>query len=233
MNPVSPPLPPSIHTPPNPLIVHARSASEALSPIQTPIQPPFGPMSPTLPSYPQPAHAPLPLSIPTHPPPHQPATAPGHQSPQSMYPNGPVSAPPFAVRQDSSPYPPPVPHAHSAFVEPNGAHKSPPHPQSENFGAPPSFRQGMNHNRRGGMRRGSFGGNRKPACLFYPAGRCRNGDECRFPHVIPDTPAQPQSGARGSRAKEGANDIGPIQENLAATNVRDVSISFFGSPRIP
>jgi hypothetical protein len=25
------------------------------------------------------------------------------------------------------------------------------------------------------MRRGSFGGSRKPACLFYPAGRCRNG----------------------------------------------------------
>lgn len=227
MNPVSPPLLPPVHTPPHPPMIHPRSTSDALSPVQTPAQAPYGPMSPASPSYSQPSHAPLPLSIPTLPPPQQPATAPGPQSPQSMYQNGPVSAPPFAVRPDSSPYPP-VPHAHSAFPEVNGGPKSPVLPQGENF-APPAFRQGMNHNRRGGMRRGSFGGNRKPACLFYPAGRCRNGDECRFPHVIPDTPAQPQSGVRSSRVRDGANDINTIEENFTAMNVRDVSAQLYSS----
>jgi hypothetical protein len=24
---------------------------------------------------------------------------------------------------------------------------------------------------------------RKPPCAFFPQGRCRNGDECRFPHI--------------------------------------------------
>ncbi|KAG9314196.1 hypothetical protein JVU11DRAFT_4982 [Chiua virens] len=219
MNPVSPP--PSAHTPPHPPLIHARTAPEALSPVQTPIQPPYGPMSPTSPSYPQPPHAPLPLSIPTLPPPQQPATAPGPQSPQSMYPNGPVSAPPFAVRQDPSPYPPSAPHTHSPYTGVNGGPKSPVLAQGENLGPPPAFRQGMNHNRRGNMRRGSFGGNRKPACLFYPAGRCRNGDECRFPHIIPDAPAQAQLGTRGARTRDGANDISTIEENFSAMNVRD------------
>ncbi|KAI9570401.1 hypothetical protein HD554DRAFT_2086024 [Boletus coccyginus] len=220
MNPVSPPPLPSVHTPPHPPMVHARSVSDALSPIQTPVQAPYGPMSPASPSYPHPVHLPLPLSIPTLPPPHQPATAPGPQSPQSMYPNGPVSAPPFSVRQDPSPYPP-APHPHSPYPEVNGGPKSPVLSQGENFGPPPALRQGMNHNRRGGLRRGSFGGNRKPACLFYPAGRCRNGDECRFPHVVPDTPAQTQLGIRGSRVRDGANDINTIEENFTTMNVRD------------
>ncbi|KAF8560184.1 hypothetical protein OG21DRAFT_1480019 [Imleria badia] len=220
MNHVSPPPLPPVHTPPHPPMIHSRTTSDAFSPVQTPVQAPYAPMSPASPSYSQPPHAPLPLSIPTLPPPQQPATAPGPQSPQSMYPNGPVSAPPFAVRQDSSPYPP-GPHSHSPYPEVNGGPKSPVPSHGENFGPPPAFRQGMNHNRRGGMRRGSFGGNRKPACLFYPAGRCRNGDDCRFPHVIPDTPAQPQLGTRGSRARDGANDISTIEENFATMNVRD------------
>ena len=221
MNPVSPPPQPPVHSPPHPPMVHARSASDALSPVQTPVPAPYGPMSPPTPSYPQPPHAPLPLSIPTLPPPHQPATAPGPQSPQSMYPNGPVSAPPFAVRQDPSPYS--GPHTHSPYVEVNGGHKSPVLSQGENFAPPPAFRQGMNHNRRGGVRRGSFGGNRKPACLFYPAGRCRNGDECRFPHVVHDTSTQSHLGARGPRTRDGANDVGTIEEGFTTMNVRDVS----------
>lgn len=228
MNPVSPPPPSSIHTPPHPPMVHARSTSDALSPVQTPVQAPYASMSPASPSYSQPPHVPLPLSIPTLPPPQQPATAPGPQSPQSMYPNGPVSAPPFGVRQESSPYPP-GPHVHSPYPEVNGGPKSPVLSQGENFGPPPAFRQGMNHNRRGGMRRGSFGGNRKPACLFYPAGRCRNGDDCRFPHIIPDTPAQLQLGTRGSRTRDGANDISTIEENFTALNIRDVSNNFHPS----
>ncbi|KAF9229070.1 hypothetical protein BS17DRAFT_798713 [Gyrodon lividus] len=229
INPVSPP-PAPVHTPPHPSMIHARSGSEALSPVQAPFSPasapapaPYGPMSPVSPSYPQPAHAPLPLSIPALPPPPQPATAPGPRSPQSMYPNGPISAPPFAVRQDLSPYPSQGPLTHPTYPEVNGGQKSPVRAQGENYGPPPTFRQGISHNRRGGMRRGSFGGNRKPACLFYPAGRCRNGDDCRFPHVVPDAPAaQPQSSARGPRARDGgANGIGTIEEDITAMNVQD------------
>ncbi|KAG8738433.1 hypothetical protein FRC10_006851 [Ceratobasidium sp. 414] len=46
-----------------------------------------------------------------------------------------------------------------------------------------------------GGRRESFGTGRqpKPACLFFPSGRCRNGDDCRFPHVLPEPGSQPAS----------------------------------------
>jgi hypothetical protein len=180
LNPVSPPAGP-IHSPPHPPMVHTRSGSEVMSPIQAPFSPssapasvPFGAVSPVSPSYPQPSHVPLPLSIPTLPPPHQPPSAPGPQSPQTIYPNGPISAPPFAVRQDAvAPYQSRAPHQHHGFNEANGVPKQSPHP--EGFGHGPVFRQGVNHNRRGNMRRGSFGGSRKPVCLFFPAGRCRNG----------------------------------------------------------
>ncbi|KAG8712668.1 hypothetical protein FRC09_019590 [Ceratobasidium sp. 395] len=44
-----------------------------------------------------------------------------------------------------------------------------------------------------GGRRESFGTGRqpKPACLFFPSGRCRNGDDCRFPHIMPEPGSQP------------------------------------------
>ncbi|KAG8690490.1 hypothetical protein FRC08_010518 [Ceratobasidium sp. 394] len=46
-----------------------------------------------------------------------------------------------------------------------------------------------------GGRRESFGAGRqpKPACLFFPSGRCRNGDDCRFPHILPEPGSQPTS----------------------------------------
>lgn len=180
MNPVSPPSGP-VHTP-HSSVVHARSGSEALSPVQAPFSPngapppPFGPLSSVSP-YPPPH--PLPLSIPSLPPPHQPATARGPQSPQSMYPNGPISAPPFPLRQDPASYPSQGSHPNSAYPEMNGGPKSPSvHPQGDNYGPLRTFPHGgHHHHRRGNMRRGSFGGNRKPipSCIFYPAGRCRNG----------------------------------------------------------
>ncbi|KAI3618264.1 hypothetical protein WG66_005545 [Moniliophthora roreri] len=52
----------------------------------------------------------------------------------------------------------------------------------------PPTREDATHNRQGGMRRGSFGVRLKPPCLFFPAGNCKNGDNCRFPHVLPDNP---------------------------------------------
>ncbi|KAH7885973.1 hypothetical protein F5I97DRAFT_1182741 [Phlebopus sp. FC_14] len=229
MNPVSPSTAP-VHSPPHPPMVHTRSGSDALSPVQAPFSPgnapppvPYGPMSPVSPPYPQPAHVPLPLSIPTLPTHQQPNTA-GPQSPQPVYPSGPVSAPPFAVRSDTSSYPPQV--SHSTYPEVNGGPKSPRlHPQGENYGPPSTYRYGVNHNRRGNIRRGSFGGSRKPACLFYPAGKCKNGDDCRFPHVIPDTATlQPHVGGRGPRQREaanGANGISTIEEKFTAISVRD------------
>ncbi|KAG6333636.1 hypothetical protein ID866_5448 [Astraeus odoratus] len=245
MNAVSPTSGP-IHTPPHPPMVHTRTGSEAMSPVQPPFSPnsappapaPYGAISPVSP-YPTPPH-PLPISIPALPPPHQPATARGPQSPQSIYPNGPISAPPFSVRQDPPPYRPQISHPNSAYPEVNGGPKSPPlHPQGDNYGPLPAFRQGTNH-RRGSMRRGSFGGNRKPIppCLFYPAGRCRNGqvsilafsmylirfssDDCRFPHIIPDPSGpQPHIGSRAPRPRDDLNGISTIEENFAAMTVRE------------
>lgn len=233
INPASPTAGP-VHASPHPPIVHTRSGSEAISPVQVPFSPsagpapvPYGAVSPVSPSYPPPSHVPLPLSIPSLPPPHQPPSAPGPQSPQTVYPNGPISAPPFAVRQDPASYQSHGPHHqhHHGFNEANGGPKPPPH--NEGFGHGPVFRQGVNHNRRGSMRRGSFGGSRKPACLFYPAGRCRNGDDCRFPHVLPDvTNTQaPHFNGRGPRsrdnARNGPNGIPTIDEKMANLNVRE------------
>ncbi|KAI6162014.1 hypothetical protein EDD17DRAFT_1873930 [Pisolithus thermaeus] len=228
LNPVSPPSGP-VHTPPHPPMVHTRSGSEALSPVQTPFSPasappaPYPSMSPVSYPPPPPPHPlqphPLPLSIPSLPPSHQPIIAHGPQSPQSAYPNGPTSAPPFSVRQDPSPYPPQSAHV---FSEINGGPKSPPvRPQADNYGPPPAFRQGANHHRRGSMRRGSFAGSRKPApaCLFYPAGRCRNGDDCRFPHVMPIVPGPQHHGP--PRPRDGSNGINTIEERFATLTVRE------------
>lgn len=223
MNPVSPTSGPT-HTSPHPPMIHTRSGSEALSPVQTPFSPPSAPpapypaMSPV--SYPPPPPQPLPLSIPSLPSSHQPTTGHGPQSPQSAYPNGPTSAPPFSVRQDPSPYPPQSAHV---FSEINGNPKSPrTHLQADNYG-PPAFRQGTYHHRRGSMRRGPFAGSRKhaPACLFYPAGRCRNGDDCRFPHVIPDLSGQHHAGGRAPRPRDGPNGINTIEEQFASMTVRE------------
>ncbi|KAG8887199.1 hypothetical protein FRB98_000361 [Tulasnella sp. 332] len=37
----------------------------------------------------------------------------------------------------------------------------------------------------GGVRRMN-GRNPPPPCLFFPAGKCKNGDNCRFPHIRPE-----------------------------------------------
>ncbi|KAH7914778.1 hypothetical protein BJ138DRAFT_1123270 [Hygrophoropsis aurantiaca] len=227
MNSVSPPSGP-IATPPHPPMVHTRTGSEVLSPVQLPFSPssapppvPYGPMSPVSP-YAQQGHAPLPLSIPALPPPHQPPATAGPQSPPSAYPNGPVSAPPFAGQQNVLPYPrqPLIPHA--PFAESNNGPKpNPGQRQPDGYPTGPVFRHGMNHNRRGNLRRGSFGG-RKPPCLFYPSGRCRNGDDCRFPHVLSDAslPQAPHYPARGMRPRD-ANGINTIEEKFANMAVRD------------
>ncbi|KAG6867919.1 hypothetical protein C0993_009549 [Termitomyces sp. T159_Od127] len=78
--------------------------------------------------------------------------------------------------------------------------------------------------RRGG-RRPSFTG-RRPPCLFFPAGRCKNGAECRFPHVPPDGNAphhMPYFSARGPKPprQPNGNGVNNITDKMAGLAVRD------------
>jgi hypothetical protein len=185
MSPMSP-SGPHHALPPAPM-VHARAGSEHIvSPAQGHFSPPpapYGAMSPMSPSYPHPGQVPIPLSVPPLPPLHRQLPPPGAQAPQHMYNNrSPSSAAPFAVRRQSfsQPFSPQGVNGLSAYPENNGGPKSPPmQPQADNYPQNPPFRDGGGQTRRGSVRRASFGG-RKPPCLFFPSGRCRNGYVCRF-----------------------------------------------------
>ncbi|KAI0003782.1 hypothetical protein BJV74DRAFT_881593 [Russula compacta] len=158
--------------PPPPQFVHQRSTSEIVPPLQIPFNSsgapvpapgPYGPMSPVSPSYPHPSQLSVPLSVPPPPPAH--ASTPGPLSPTAPYPQ---PAPSSVAHQ-----------RYHASSEQNGTQKSPP---QEGF-VPRGDRRSSGGP---GFRRPSFGGSRKPPCLFFPSGRCRNGDDCRFPHVLTD-----------------------------------------------
>lgn len=90
--------------------------------------------------------------------------------------------------------------------------------------------------RGGHSQRGSWGGNgfggssRKPPCAFYPAGKCKNGDQCRFPHVMPDenapiSPISPRGGYGGSfgRMANGRRPtiLGPIEDKTGDLSVKE------------
>ncbi|KAF9448191.1 hypothetical protein P691DRAFT_730183, partial [Macrolepiota fuliginosa MF-IS2] len=227
--------------PPAPHMVHARSPSEVVSPTQGPFSPngvpppvPYGPMSPS--AYPHPAPIPVPLSIPPLPPlHHQPQLPPpGPQSPANFTP----SPATFNVQQDgTATYPPPQqlppPNGNVNYpTEADGVPK-PPHPAPESFnnGFPPFHRDGPVHVRRG-SRRASFG-KPKPPCLFFPAGRCKNGDDCRFPHVMPDAAAHhaPYFAGRGGGPRQPRGHAQPngngngngLEEKFNNLNIRDES----------
>ncbi|KAH9898152.1 hypothetical protein C8Q73DRAFT_744230 [Cubamyces lactineus] len=225
VNPMSPTQP----------MAHARSGSEVMSPVQGPFSPvngqppmPYGVVSPVSPTYGHPAPVPMPppLSpLQTHPG--------GAQSPQQqgMYPpispNTQAMVPPYAM---------PAQYAPQGMI-PNGegadgvSPKSPVqgHPQADVYGPGPVHRDAMNHHRRGGARRPSFGGRGgKPPCIFFPSGRCRNGDDCRFPHVLPDGPGnhhhQPHFGPRGGhrpRPPFHANGMAALEDKFAAMTTQD------------
>ncbi|PPQ71127.1 hypothetical protein CVT24_009863 [Panaeolus cyanescens] len=195
----SPPFqqPPNVHPmspmspPPGPPIMHARTPSEVVSP------PPFSPNGaphppPPVPYngpvYPHPGQMPIHMGMPPIPAVHHSPTLHTHPGPQSApnYPTSPV--PPFPMSQDGAvPYPPVQP-APINYSEPNGASK-PELPHGEHFSSHPNHREG-GHIRRHTPRRSSMSG-RKPPCLFFPAGRCKNGDDCRFPHVLNDNMGTP------------------------------------------
>ncbi|KAF9056568.1 hypothetical protein BJ165DRAFT_1522469 [Panaeolus papilionaceus] len=183
MSPMSPPL--------GPHIMHARTPSEVVSP--APFSPNGAPHPPPPvpyagPIYPHPGQMPVPMGMPPIPPIHHSPTSHTHPGPQSPhnYPTSPV--PPFPLPQDGAvPYPPvqPVP---GSYSESNGLPK-PDLPRGEHFAPHPNHRE-SGHIRRNAPRRPSFGA-RKPPCLFFPAGRCKNGDNCRFPHVLNDNMGTP------------------------------------------
>ncbi|KAI0040803.1 hypothetical protein FA95DRAFT_1611504 [Auriscalpium vulgare] len=223
LTPVSPQSA-SQSAPPPPPFAHHGASAEILSPVQGPFSPnggpgpvPYGPMSPTSPSsYPHANHVPVPLSAPPLPPPQH-IAPPGPQSPTAPYPavNG-----PYEQRHDGAGQYPPPPLAQRPPPDTNGVHKSPPQQGPDAFG--PNGHREPTANRRGGFRRPSFA-SRKPPCLFFPAGRCRNGDECRFPHVLPDAsaPHPPGHFGRGGRFRPAQNGTAHLEEKLANLGLRD------------
>jgi len=160
---------------------HMRSPSDAMPPpthFSANGLPPsaYPPVSPS--AYPHPEQVPLPMSISPLPPAQQQSVmpVPGPQSPSYMY-NPATSPAPASVQQDTTnrystpPQPATTP---ISFPVTNGDPK-PAHPQPSKYGLGPSHphRDG-GHSRRGSARRGSFA-SRKPPCLFFPTGRCKNG----------------------------------------------------------
>lgn len=107
--------------------------------------------------YPQPPHPGMQMMPP---PPHSPPQANYPPPPQGypMPPNGYYHSPP--------PQPPVAP----ATFDANGPKSSLPQDGS----APNGHTRENGHQRRGSTRRPSFAA-RKPPCMFYPVGRCKNG----------------------------------------------------------
>ncbi|KAE9400538.1 hypothetical protein BT96DRAFT_992853 [Gymnopus androsaceus JB14] len=234
--------PPSFQPPPppngmNPLLspTNGPPPSEMVPPPQ-----PFSPNGPPPASYaavspvgspsPYPQPGPLPMTTSPLPPVyHQPLTTSAATLPPAMY-NGTSPPAPFTVQTNGVPQYPPVP---LPLSYPDDVTESPPlNPQPDAYtpsGPPGPPRETAGHIRRGSMRRGSFG-SRKPPCIFYPAGRCKNGDDCRFPHVLPaDFPPQhgsPFAGRGGApRASRGhfnnGSNANGLDTKMAALSVRD------------
>lgn len=208
VSPMSPPFSPS-HTPQHPGMVHTRSGSE-VSP--APFSPnhmhpvPFSPVPPISPSG-YPLLGPhMGAPPPVHGPPHS-----GPQSP-SVY-----SPPSYPTRTNGM-------HAFApnGFSEPNGlpaVHG--PHGEGAHRG--PIYRDGSGHARRGGFRR-AFVDKRKPPCIFFPSGKCKNGDDCRFLHVSHDNHPTHQHGFFPGRGRRGgfahANGVSHVADKLAEMTVR-------------
>lgn len=170
VNPMSPTMPNSmpLAAPAQPSVV-PRPGPELVSPVQA-HYPPAGVPPPMAygPPPPGPYGPPMPVPLPV----------PG-QSPQVMYtPTSPIAhtAPPYPVPQGymGQPYPPPPMHSNGGPIEPIASPRSPTAGAQPDFYAP-AHRESFSHHKRGTGRRPSFAGTRKPPCLFFPAGRCKNG----------------------------------------------------------
>lgn len=187
-SPMSPPSGP--HHTPTPPLTHGRSASELISPVQLPFSPsvplpslPYGIASPMSPSYPQPGQMSVPVGIAPLPPLHH-SHVPNQQSPPVIYqptsPGAQGPGPNMGHRRNSSAaYAQGIASSRGPGADVNMLPQSPPPgPQMDSYGPShgPVHRDTMGHTRRGSMRRTStVGFPRKPPCLFFPSGRCRNG----------------------------------------------------------
>ncbi|KAH6916923.1 hypothetical protein BKA70DRAFT_1417707 [Coprinopsis sp. MPI-PUGE-AT-0042] len=228
-----PPPPPPPHFQPNgapmaplsPHGHHARSPSEVPQyPAGGPVPPAqFVPVSPS--AYPPP---PGPMSGPPMPPMHhQPLPQAGPHSPTAVYhPAHPIQ--PYPGPDPAAQYMPPPPTGNN-YPEPDAAKVN---GQQDGAFPPQSghHRDGSVHRRGGGIagRRSSFA--KKPACLFFPAGRCKNGDDCRFPHVLESTPVPnhippfyvPRGPPRPPRNNHhGGPSLSNLEQKMANMAVRD------------
>ncbi|THH06345.1 hypothetical protein EW145_g4149 [Phellinidium pouzarii] len=227
-NPMSPSPTQSSAMPPN----HVGGNSEVMSPTQPPFSPsggpPPGPYGPPMSAvYPQPqqGHAPL-QPIPGMPISQQPSIP-------SVQPNGVMYSPTSPVVQQSAMHrrDPSMVNHHNAVPPqmPAADGRGPTHaqanpPQQDAYMNRPSPRDGANHARRGSVRRLSgMGPSRKPPCAFFPSGRCRNGESCRFPHIMPDGDSgsghfNPKFGPRGRAHPPPASE--QLHEKMAALSTR-------------
>ncbi|KZT55017.1 hypothetical protein CALCODRAFT_485065 [Calocera cornea HHB12733] len=81
---------------------------------------------------------------------------------------------------------------------------------------------------RGGRRTSYLPGQRQPPsnvpCLFFPTGKCKNGDSCRFAHIMPGPDDPPPVHPRAARPRLPVNDLDKqasfptIHEPPVATN---------------
>ncbi|KAJ7786561.1 hypothetical protein B0H16DRAFT_35846 [Mycena metata] len=192
---------------------------------------PYGPISPIV--YSHPGQAPLPMSIPPLPPVHPQAPVPVPQSPPAAFnPSSPPPAPQsFVMPQNPAQYPPVNGNDSAGYPEVNGtAAKSPQlNPQPD---VPAHTREGSGARRGGSARRGSFASRKPtPPCVFFPLGRCKNGNDCRFPHVMPPdgapahTPFYPSSRGGGTRPRGHmnghTNGFNAVDEKLANMTIQE------------
>ncbi|TDL28227.1 hypothetical protein BD410DRAFT_894310 [Rickenella mellea] len=237
--PMSPPPPGSHHPAPTPPITHGRSASELMSPAQVPFSPsggpppplPYGITSPMSPSYAQPGQIPIPVGIAPLPPlHHQHGPQQPNQmvySPSAVATHGPPS--PVVQRRDSNAAYPQALQSPRRPADANMPQSPQSRPQAEGYLPlnPNGHRDAATNARRGTGRRYPVNYHRKPPCLFFPTGRCRNGDDCRFPHVMPD-PSNPstaphypsKSGARG-RLQNPPHSAGTLEDKLSPLSIQE------------
>ncbi|KAF5385452.1 hypothetical protein D9757_005428 [Collybiopsis confluens] len=171
--------------------------SEMVQPFSPPPVP-YGAGTPPA-SFPQPVSVPIPAMASAYPLPPLPQQQQQPLIPPNMYNNSPPA--PFVAQPTGIPQYQPVPllsYADSALKSPPPISHLDSFPASAPQGPPPAPREPVlaAHSRRGSMPRGSLN-SRKPPCLFYPAGRCKNGEDCRFPHILPSEYPVQFTGGRG------------------------------------
>jgi hypothetical protein len=215
--------------------VHSRPQSEVTSPINGPYIPNGHPG----PMYGPVMHPPFPNGMPygMHMPP-----PPGYmQNPPVGYPpTSPVAAiPPFHGRRESvSGYSQGVISPLHA-LDPTQMPRSPPMDPGMELHSQPQYIHRDPHARRNSVqRRPPSLMSKKPPCMFFPSGRCRNGlvlltsrlllgvlifvmgrNDCKYPHVLPEGGVDPFTNHR----RGSSMGFGPVDERMGNLRIREVS----------